>query len=270
MTIPDRRQKVKEPDRGQRRIPRNLFVKSAHNLTPNMRRVTLYGDALEGFPENTEGSYIKLMFDQLDDPKPTLRTYTISKQRSAQNEIDIDFMLHVNEGDTTCGIAAPWSISAKAGDKISISGPGSAKFINTEAECFLLAADMTALPALTANLQRLPADASGKVFIEIFSEADKQDLELPANVEIEWVINSDPGSDESPLYHVIEEAAWQEGVLAVWVACEFKTMKKIRHYLKVEREVPRSHFYISSYWKRGNNEEAHKVAKRVDSEKNEM
>lgn len=248
-----------------RRVARKLTVKSAINLTANMRRVTLEGDDLANFPAESEGAYIKLMFDQAGSDKPAMRTYTVSGQRSAQNEIDVDFMVHGANG-VADGIAAPWSLKATVGETISLFGPGPAKFINTDAKRFLLAADMTALPALTANLKLLPDNARGKVFIEILSEADKQDLPKPENVELIWVINDAPGSDASPLFQAIEQSEWQVGSVAVWVACEFKTMKKIRQYLKVDRGVEKSHLYISSYWKKGNTEEEHKVAKQADAE----
>ena len=248
----------------KRRTPRKLSVKSSVNLTPNMRRVTLHGDALGNFPENSEGAYLKLLFEQPDGNKPIMRTYTVAEQRSAPNEIDVDFMLHTGTDGASHGIAAPWSLETQANDEISLFGPGPAKYINTDAECFLLAGDMTALPALTANLKLLPANARGKAFIEILSEGDKQDLIQPENVEIIWIVNDAPGSDESPLFHAIEQADWQEGKLSVWVACEFKTMKKIRQHLKVDREVEKSHLYISSYWKKGNTEEEHKVLKQAD------
>ena len=248
-----------------RRVPKKLTVKSAVNLTPNMRRVTLHGDSLANFPPNSEGDYLKLLFDQPGGGKPIMRTYTVAEQRSQPNEIDVDFMLHTGTDGLSHGIAAPWSIDVQANDEISLFGPGPAKFINLDADCFLLAADMTALPALTANLKLLAADARGKAFIEILSEADKQDLPKPENIEIIWVINEEPGSDESPLFHAIQGAETQTGKLAVWAACEFKTMKKIRQYLKEDLGVERSHLYISSYWKKGDTEEEHKVAKQADA-----
>lgn len=254
----------KEKNSKRRRNPKKLTVKSAINLTPNMRRVTLQGEALGYFPPDAEGFYLKLLFEQPGNDKPIMRTYTVAQQRLEQNEIDVDFMLHSGHQVMAHGFAAAWSLHAQPGDEISLFGPGPAKFINLEADSFLLAADMTALPALASNLKRLPADARGQVFIEILSEADKQGLHKPDNIELVWVVNDEPGSEESPLFHAIQEAKWQDGKVAIWAACEFKTMKKIRQYLKVDRGVEKSHLYISSYWKKGDTEEEHKVAKEAD------
>ena len=251
-------------DRG---IPRTLTVKSVKMLTPNMRRVTLAIDKSDDFPPNVEGAFMKLLFPIKDQQKPTMRTYTLSEQRYEKNEVDIDFMIHTANDGLTHGIAAPWALKAQAGDPISLFGPGPAKYINLNANWFLLAADMTALPALSANLKLLPKTAKGKAFIEILSEADKQDLQKPENVEIVWVINDQSGFDVSPLFQAIKQSDWQSGQVSVWSACEFKTMKKIRHYVKIDREIERSHYYISSYWKKGNTEEEHKVA-RLEDKKN--
>lgn len=252
-------------DRG---IPRTLTVKSVSQLTPNMRRVTLTIDTKDDFPPKAEGAFMKLLFPQKDKEqgkeKPIMRTYTLSEQRFDKNEVDIDFMIHIGEDGMTHGVAAPWALKAQAGDVISLFGPGPAKFINLDAEWFLLAADMTALPALSANLKLLPKDAIGKAFVEIISETDKQDLQKPENIELIWVINDEPGSDTSPLFHAIEQSDWQSGQLSVWSACEFKTMKKIRHYLKDDRKVEKLHLYNSSYWKKGNTEEEHKAFRLED------
>lgn len=269
----------KENDNKYKRIPKILTVKSAEDLTPNMRRVTLHGDALNDFPANSEGAVIKLLFDTPGLEKSPMRTYTISEQRISPNEIDIDFMLHNHMDilangaesdsvdDTTHGVAVPWSLKTKSGDQISFFGPGPVRFINLEVDYFLLAVDMTALPALKANLKLLPKDARGKAFIEILSESDKQELQMPKNIELTWVINESPGSEASPLFHAIQQTNWHLGKVAVWSACEFKTMKKIRHYLKVDRGVEKSHLYVSSYWKKGNTEEQHKAARKADKER---
>jgi NADPH-dependent ferric siderophore reductase len=253
-----------------KRVAKAFIVISTRNITPNMRRVTLVNQD-GNFPKDSAGAYVKLIFPSDDSSiadKPIMRTYTIAEQRSAVNEIDIDFMLHTHGDDTNTGLAAPWSLQAKAGDLLTMFGPGPAKFINLEAEYFLLAADMTALPALKVNLKTLPAQVKGKIFIEIVNQADEQSLTVPNGIEIHWVINENPGSDASPLFHaIINETAninWSAKKTAAWVACEFTTMKKIRLFLKETVKIERTHLYISSYWKRGNTEEQHKVAKQND------
>ena len=163
-------------------------------------------------------------------------------------------------------VAASWAVGARVGERASMFGPGPATFVNTEADWYLLAADMTALPALTANLARLPADAGGYVVVEVLTEEDRQTLPAPPGMELIWVVNAEPGSDDSPLHEAVRRLPWLDGRAAVWAACEFKTMKRIRHYLRDERDVPKSRLYVSSYWKRGLQEEAHKIAKREDAD----
>ena len=252
--------------RKNKRAPKELVVKCAYFLTPNMRRITLQGDALSHFPAEAEGANVKLLFQQnsLGKPATAMRTYTIAQQRSAPNEIDIDFMLHRSKGGLVHGIAAPRALSAKPDDNISLFGPGLAQHVNIDADYFLLAADMTALPALKVSLKTLPKKAKGTVFVEILSNHDKQELPLPENIQVVWVINNEPGSDASPLYHAIKKTESQNGCLAAWVSCEFKTMKKIRNYLKTVRSIEKTHIYISSYWKKGDTEEQHKLIKKID------
>jgi len=249
----------------KKRKARELTVTATSLLTPNMRRVTLHGKDLATFPEDAEGAYFKLVFPGDDPEKPILRTYTVAQHRPAQFEIDVDFMVHLNPDGSASGVAASWATKVQPGDSMSIFGPGLASFINTNADWFLLAADMTALPALVANIKLLPEDAKGYIVIEIVSDDDKQNLPLPNDMELIWVVNPKPGSDSSPLYLAINELAWLEGQVAIWAACEFSTMKKNRLYFRQDRSVPKSHLYVSSYWKKGLQEEEHKVVKREDA-----
>lgn len=249
----------------QKRKARELTVTATSQLTPNMRRLTLHGEGLASFPEDAEGGYFKLVFPGDDPEKPVLRTYTVAKYRPSLHEIDVDFMLHTSSDGSVGGVAAPWAMHAQLGDTMGIFGPGPATFINTDADWYLLAADMTALPALVATLERLPAEAKGYAVIEIIADEDCQDLPIPVGIEVIWVVNPQPGSDDSPLYVAIKELSWLSGRAAIWTACEFKTMKKTRQYFKQERNIEKSHLYISSYWKKGLQEEEHKIAKRDDA-----
>jgi len=248
----------------QKRKAKQLTVKASTQLTKNMLRLTLHGEELSDLPADSEGAYFKLVFDSANPERPIMRTYTISQYRQNQCEIDVDFMLH---GDAKgVGVAAPWAVQAKVGDPVAMFGPGPATFVNLQADWYLLAADMTALPALTSNLSLLPDNATGYLVIEILSEDDQQALLAPKDMEVVWVVNPHPGSDASPLCDAIKKIEWLDGQPAIWAACEFKTMKKIRQHFRAQSSVHKSHLYVSSYWKQGLNEEEHKVAKKEDAQ----
>lgn len=239
--------------------PMSLSVVRSEYLTPNMLRVTLGGSELIDFPDDQESAYVKLVFPQTGATQPLLRTYTISRQRG--DEIDIDFALH-----SAGGPASMWAQSARPGDRILIAGPGPKKLINHDADWFVLAGDMTALPAIAVNLAQLPNDARGYAVIEVIDESDIQSLTAPENIEIHWVINGFTTNQEQPLLDRLKQLPWLPGQVAVWAACEFRNMRDLRAYFKQECQLPKSHLYISSYWKSGNTEDQHRLAKQADAQ----
>jgi len=244
--------------------PRVLDVKGIKDITPNMRRITLGGQGIKDFPVDQESAYIKLMFPQQQGKKPIMRTYTIIKQRD--DEIDVDFVLHGLNHKGAEGPASHWAKTCVIGDSVLIGGPGAKKLINPQADWFLLAGDMSALPAITVNLAQLPKDAAGYAVIEVLSEDDKQLLQKPENITIEWVVNTVTTESRYPLLDKVKTLDWLDGEMAVWIACEFNSMRALRQYFKQEKQVAKSHLYISSYWKLDSSEDEHKVVKRQDAE----
>ncbi|MGR5068857.1 siderophore-interacting protein [Vibrio alfacsensis] len=251
--------------------PKAVVVIASQSITPNMQRITLQGESLGNFPLDCEGSYIKLLFNETGGTKiqgfseqnrPVMRTYTIRRFDQQASTIEVDFVRHITK-DLQCAFAARWAIAAKKGDIINIVGPGSISNLNTEADWFFMAADMTALPALSAKIRTLPEDAKGYAVISVISEADIQPIEAPAGMEVHWVT-------EQPLADKVRELEWQQGEAAVWCACEFDSMRALRQYFRNEKDVERENIYISSYWKQGVSEDGHKVIKREDAELNEQ
>lgn len=239
--------------------PRTLEVIRTISITPNMQRITLGGSELADFPTDQESAYIKLIFPQTKEERPLMRTYTISGQRP--DEIDVDFALHAADG-----LASNWARSTQPGDEILVGGPGPKKLINNNADWFLLVGDMTALPAITVNIAQLPDNARGYVVLEVTTEADIQPLKSPKNIEIHWIVNITTSADTSPLLERIQQLPWLSGQPAVWAACEFHSMRALRQYLKIERQLPKTYLYISSYWKIDNTEDQHKIEKRNDAQ----
>lgn len=236
-----------------------MHVVGATQVTPNMRRITLGGEGLKSFPPDQTAAYVKLRLAQPDDARPVVRTYTVRSQRDG--EIDVDFALHDD-----CGPATRWAVDAQIGDSILVGGPGPKKLVHADADWVVLVGDMSALPAISGNIEQLSNDAVGHAVIEIMDQADIQQLAAPDGLDIQWVINPHPGQGGDELVDRVQRLPWRQGKPSVWVACEFNAMRQLRDYFREERQLGPDKLYISSYWKLGSNEDAHRIVKRSDLE----
>ena len=241
--------------------PRNLTVLARKRLTPSMQRVTLGGPGLSDFPAEQEGGYLKLFLGEDANGKRIVRTYTIRHQR--EGELDIDFALH---GGAAAGPATAWSLSVEPGSSIPVGGPGPAKPLPPGHDFYLVAGDMTALPAISVNLVALSNDARGVAVIEIQNDADQVELDKPEGIEVRWLVNREPGSQPALLSDELRRIALPQGKLAGWAACEFSAMRNLRALLRDELGLRGDSLYISSYWKAGLIEDEHKRVKREDAE----
>ncbi|MEO0467472.1 MAG: siderophore-interacting protein [Pseudomonadota bacterium] len=241
-------------------------VVRAEPLSPHMVRLTFKSDLAAGFAPDSSGGHIKLVLPKpgesglpdtsMADFKTRMRTYTLRHVRPEQGEFDIDFVIHGDEG-----VAGPWAANAQPGDVIAVSPPGMPKLITSNADWFLVAADMSAIPAAAAGLESLHASAVGEVFFEIMSEDDRQPVAAPAGVSIHWIVPDEGGPQSEKLIDAVRNLCWREGDPSVFVAGEFSTVGTLRAYFRHERQTAKSLTYISSYWKHGLIEPEHKVAK---------
>ena len=245
----------------------NLGVSDTRRISPSMHQVTLAGDDLLSFPEGQAGGYFKLILEPGDDGrKPLMRTYTIRRQRA--REIDVLFALH---GDHGAGPATSWALAAQIGDRMTIRGPGPAKPSPTDCDFYLIAGDMSALPAITANLESMDRSARGVAVLEIQDQDDAIAINAPAGMELRWVVNREPGLHPDLLVERLREVTFPEtalatGAVAGWAACEFEAMKRLRSFLRDEIAIAARRLYTSSYWKLGLNETEHKLVKREDAQ----
>ncbi|WP_239807085.1 siderophore-interacting protein [Croceicoccus hydrothermalis] len=242
--------------------PRLLTVMESRRLTPNMHRVTIGGTGMEGFPTEQDGGYVKLMIE--DEHGRRVRTYTIRHHHT--DRLDIDFALHGEDAES--GPATRWAVTAAVGDTIHVGGPGAAKPLPDTAGPFLIAGDMTALPAIAVNLERARRDATGTAFIAIRDEADRQRIAAPDGVTIHWLVDPKLGEHPAMLIDAVRGAPFPDDLSYAWAACEFESMKGLRDYLRKERGLGPDRLYLSSYWKRGLIEDEHKTVKRSDTEAN--
>ena len=248
---------------------RSLVVKSKSLVTPNMWQLVLEGAALEDFPTNSEGSYIKFVLPRDGGAYPSLqelelrsyalRSFTVRALDRAQSTLTVEIFRHVGGR----GVAAAWIETAVVGSPMHIRGPGPIKMLTKSgADWVLLAGDMTALPAIMVNLERLDDHVQGHAVIEVISADDIRDLKCPEGVRLDWLVNEHSGRN-SQLDAAVRQLKWPKGRVEAWVACEFSEMRSLRGYLRDERHLGDEEMYISSYWKLGATDEEHKAAKKA-------
>lgn len=237
-------------------------------VTPTLRRIHLRTDDLSAFSSSVfTDRYVKLVFpkpgveypDQIDvrslrgwmpaEDLPDVRTYTALHPNVETGTMDIDFVVHGDEG-----IAGPWAARAVIGDPLIVNGPGGAYSPSPDADWHLFAGDESAIPAIGAALAALPANAVARVVLLVDSPAHQPALTTPADTEVTWVYREDPttGTVEA----AVRAVEWLDGRVHAFIHGEAQeTMLGIRPYLRTERGLGRDQFSISGYWRRGRTEE---------------
>ncbi len=245
---------------------RKLKVLKKRKITSHFMRITFHSESLFDFSDKEVGGYIKLLFPEKGEFKNKnnlVRPFTIRNFRKEKLEIDIDFVVHEKNN----GIASNWAINAKKGDNIKISGPGPREEVSKDSDWFFFVGDMSAIPAISVNLESLPSKSKGFIILEIISKNDVQRLNAPTGLNIIWVVKHRDTKKDLLIEKVIS-TVWPTGKPFIWVACEFSKMVILRHYFKVQKKIQKEDIYISSYWKIGLNQEEHKIIKKKDSYSN--
>ncbi|MFF3324293.1 siderophore-interacting protein [Streptomyces sp. NPDC002889] len=264
-------------DRPARKAPKahEARVVRTERITPHMVRVVLGGEgpaALE-FGEFTD-LYIKLLFpaegvtypepfdmDRIREefPReqwPATRTYTVRHWDRAHHELTVDFVVHGDEG-----LAGPWAARAQVGETVHFLGPGGGYAPEPTADWHLLAGDESALPAIAASLEQMPAGAVVHAFVEVAGPEDEQKIVSPDGVEVTWLHRGDRAPGEA-LAAAVAALEFPEGTVSAFVHGEAACVKELRRQLRVERGIPRERLSISGYWRLGQTDEAWRAVKR--------
>lgn len=258
----------------ERRRPaaRSVEVLRIERLSPSLVRVVFGGEDLADYPgsEFTD-SYVKLIFPvrgvTYDQPLdmgaikkqhpqqewPVVRTYTVRSWDAATRELAVDFVVH---GDS--GVAGPWAARAVPGDRIFLNGPGGAYSPDPTLDAHLLLGDESALPAIGAALDALPADAQGSVVVEFESAASVVPIAAPAGVQVTTVVTS--GRVGDALVAAAKELDL-DGEYDAFVHGEAGFVKELRTWLRAEKKLDRSRLSLSGYWRLGNTEDGWREGK---------
>ncbi|MFI6011324.1 siderophore-interacting protein [Streptomyces sp. NPDC051243] len=259
----------------------SLQVVRTRRLGPSMVRVTFGGEDLEYFfsdghdqslsiflphPGQTEPQVPLELGDGWwqgwrelpDDVRAVMRSYTLRSLRRDPDEIDIDFVLH-----TPAGPASGWAARATAGDRVLVLGPAIAdnraiRFRPPEdTDLVVVWGDDSAVPAVSAILESLPAGTRARVWLTVHDAGDIQDLVTEADAEITWLVQEATHAEGSPMTLDTIRAAQLPAAERpyVWIAGESGSVKALRRHFVGERGVERRRVTFVGYWRQGLSEE---------------
>ncbi len=252
---------------------RRATVRRVARITPRSLRVTLGGPELGDLPVVAPDGYLKLFFprpghadpvlptvpedgdlgrwfrDYLamsDDVRPPMRTYTLRARRDTDEgtEIDVDFVLHES------GPARDWALGAGPGDRVAFTGPYGLWAPRPEHEWMLLVGDETAVPAISAIVESLPAHTRAVVLVAVREAAEHIVWESDADLDASWLYG--PGDDLPAALASLDLPA---GRPYVWLSGEAGVVRDLRRHVVGARGVPKSDVCFTGYWRRGRTEE---------------
>jgi len=143
--------------------------------------------------ESADDSWWETWLDIPEGERGAMRTYTVRALHGsgADTRLVVDFVVH-GEGDAS-GPGGDWGAHAAVGQRVMTMAPrrgvefGGIEFDPGTAKRLLLVGDETAVPAVAAILECLPATARGAVFLEVPVADDVLTQRAPDGVKVHWL-----------------------------------------------------------------------------------
>lgn len=256
-----------------------LQVLKREQIAPHLIRLTLGGPGFANFVDKeVTDRYVKFLFakPELDLPlpydmdelrtrlapedMPVRRTYTVRRSDHEARTIEVDFVVHGDEG-----LAGKWARDTQIGSSICFAGPAGQFLPREEFDFHFFAGDETAIPAISRAIETMADDMKGVVIIEVADAADELELVHPEGVEVRWVHRNAPFTPSNTvLENAVREYPWPGGRVQVFAHGEREVMKKLRHFFYDEHGVDRRDMSLSAYWAYGREEDAFQAEKRTD------
>ncbi|MFF2274628.1 siderophore-interacting protein [Agromyces sp. NPDC058126] len=245
-------------------------VSDAVRISPHFVRLTVAGEGLARWRHLGFDQWFRLAvptagdtrFDNLADtfdmagylrylmlPKatrPVIRNYTVREFRPAALELDIDFVVHGDDG-----VAGPWASGLPLGASVALidQGCGFRQADVERAEHVLLVGDESALPAVLGILRDLPRDARGQAVIEVPDLADRQHIDAPDGFDLHWIVRRpEQPAGRAALEHLRELNLPADSVYA-FAAGESQLATGARRFLVNECGISKRDISFCGYWR---------------------
>lgn len=233
---------------------RELTVERIEHVTPNMLRIWVGGDALDGFDSPSPDDHVKI-FIPGDVEEVERRDFTPRRFDPTARALAIDFALHAD------GPAMRWARDARPGSPLRIGGPRGSTIIPADFDWWLLVGDESALPAIGRRVEELPAGALVTTIVAVSGPAEEQPLDTAARHEAVWVHRAlDHADDPASLLAAVARFVPPAGDGFVWIAAEAAVARAVRTYMLEDRRHPPGWLKASGYWVRGKADTTERMA----------
>lgn len=225
---------------------RGLEVTDILEITPRYRRIVVSGPDAAGFVSRGADDHVRLFFPPRerhvpdDGERPESREYT----PVAWDDTSLTFDFVVHDG----GMVTSWLTQARIGDPVWVGGPRGSLVLDGSPDWFLLAGDLTALPAI----RRFAAAAAPGVPVDVAvlgPRDDRQDVDSPGELSFTWV----DGTDTADLLAAVGDLPRRDGDGLVFIAAEASIVPGARALL-AERGIDSDTAIVKGYWRRGESE----------------
>lgn len=250
-------------------------IEQVERLSPHMVRIVLGGEGLAGFRAVPwTDAYLNVYFPPPGAPygvpfdvvaatslppgqRPASRRYSVRAWDAARRRLTLDIVAHDS------GVAGPWAKAAQPGQLVQFSGPRGTYHPNPDADWHLMIGDESALPAIAASLERVPAGRPVHVLLEVGGPADELPLDSPGELHLKWLHrDAHPGADDLAL-RALDGFERPPGRVHAFVHGEAVANRALRKRLLGDWAIPRQDVSISPYWRRTFSEESWRAIKKV-------
>lgn len=223
---------------------RIVRVERIATLGPAMTRVTIR--VVDGGMQEdvrVHAGHCRLLFPDAEDPTRTWARVFTYRRWHADGSFDIDFVRHQGAGP-----AARWIACAETGDVIGWKhgGPPKITLEDPPRHKMLIYGDASALPVISALLERAHPDLAGDVFLDLPPGIDPWVPEAPRALNMR-VIRTSRDRDPEDILRGYGQGRWSRA----FIACEAGTMRSLRRYALDDLGLLHTHITASGYWKIG-------------------
>jgi NADPH-dependent ferric siderophore reductase len=250
-----------------KRKARLTQVAEVVELSPHLRRITVSGEGLAGFPVGQEGAHVKVIppeegeekprLDLQGPDRPAMRSYTIRSFDAEHKKLTLDFVVNRHSGPATS-----WAQAAKVGDYVGIAGPGPIKLTNFDASHYLLIGDITSVNAINGYVPRINEDASVQVVIIVPTRDDAISLDIEDMHSVHWLVEDE--MSVSVVDMVREIGRDLPADTEVFMGLEAKNIRRLRPVLQEELGILRRCIHAVGYWKSGVNADKFSMEKKAN------